>query len=107
MTPKRLILQIFFYFVRHFGFPKRLFELKTPLVLFDGDFRRCFTRTCVLHTGGNAGEYLGSLGTNSTNSFIPGVLSMVAASCGKSQGYKNFLKVREYTSLKEVWQNLK
>ena len=60
------------------------------------------------HASGNVVmEYLRSVGTNSTNSFKPLALSMVAASCGKSQGYKNFLKVREYTSLKEVWQNLK
>ena len=61
---------------------------------------------CV-HTGNNKGKYSGLVGTNSTNSFIPEAWFMVAASSGKSQGYKDFLKVREYTSLKEVWQNLK
>ena len=108
MTPKHLILQIFFLnFVRHFGFPWCTFDLKTLLVLFNGDFR-CFTYSCVLHTGDyNTGKYLGSVGTNSTNSFIPEAWFMVAASSGKSQGYKDFLNVREYTSLKEVWKNLK
>ena len=61
---------------------------------------------CV-HTGNNTGKYSGSVGTNSTNSFIPEAWFMVATSSGKSQGYKDFLNVREYTSLKEVWQNLK
>ena len=107
MMPKRFILQIFFYFVRHFGFPWCTFGLKTLLVLFDGDCRRCFTCSCVLHTGNNTGKYLGSVGTNPTNSFISEAWFMVAASSGKSQGYKDFLNVREYTSLKEVWQNLK
>ena len=108
MTRKRLILQIFFLnFVHHFGFPWCTFDLKTLLVLFDSDSRRCFTCSCMLHTGNNMGKYLGSVGTNSTNSFKPEAWFMVAASSEKSQGYKNFLKVREYTSLKEVWQNLK
>ena len=107
MTPKRLILQIFFYFVCHYGFPWCTFDLKTLLVLFDNDCRRCFTCSCVLHTGNNTGKYLGLVGTNSSNSFIPEAWFMVAASSGKSQGYKDFLNVREYTSLKEVWQNLK
>ena len=107
MTQKRLILQIFFLnFVHHFGFPWCTFDLKTLLVLFNSDFR-CFTYSCMLHTGNNTRKYLGSVGTNSTNSFIPEAWFMVAASSGKSQGYKDFLNVREYTSLKEVWQNLK
>ena len=59
------------------------------------------------YVGNNTGKYLGSVRTNSTNSFIPEAWFMVAASSGKSQGYKDFLNVREYTSLKEVWQNLK
>ena len=49
MTPKRLILQIFFYFVRHFGFPWRLFELKTPLVLFDGDLKSSYENSSWMH----------------------------------------------------------
>ena len=108
MTLKCLILQIFFLnFVHHFGFPWCTFDLKTLLVLFDGNCRRCFTCSCMLHTGNNTGKYVGSVGTNSTCSFVPEAWFMVAAGSGKSQGYKNFLKVREYTSLKEVWQNLK
>ena len=60
MTPKRLILQIFFLnFVRHFGFPWCTFDLKTLLVLFNGNCRRCFMCSCVLHTGNNMGNTWG------------------------------------------------
>ena len=96
MMPKCLILQIFFLnFVRHFGFPWCTFDLKTLLVLFDSNCRRRFACSCVLHTGNNTGKYVGSVGTNSTCSFVPEAWFMVAAGSGKSQGYKNFLKVRE------------
>ena len=60
MTPKRLILQIFFLnFVHHFGFPWCIFDLKTLLVLFDRDCRRCFMCSCVRHTGNNTGNTWG------------------------------------------------
>ena len=59
MTPKCLILQIFLNFVRHFGFPWCTFDLKTLLVLFDGNCRRCFMCSCVLHTGNNMGNTWG------------------------------------------------
>ena len=96
MTLKCLILQIFFLnFVHHFGFPWCTFDLKTLLVLFDSNCRRRFACSCVLHTGNSTGKYVGSVGTNSTCSFVPEAWFMVAAGSGKSQGYKNFLKVRE------------
>ena len=60
MSPKRLIFQIFFLnFIRHFGFPWCTFDLKTLLVLFDGNCRRCFMCSCVLHTGNNMGNTWG------------------------------------------------
>ena len=108
MTPKRLILQVFLNFVRHFGFPWCTFDLKTLLVLFDSDCRRCFTYSCVYMQGITQGNTWGRWELiPPSNSFTPEAWFMVAASSGKSQGYKDFLNVREYTSLKEVWQNLK
>ena len=60
MKPKCLILQIFFLnFVRHFGFPWCTFDLKTLLVLFDGDCRRCFTCSCVYIQGITQGNTWG------------------------------------------------
>ena len=44
---------------RHFGFPWCIFDLKTLLILFDGDCRRCFMCSCVLHTGNNTGNTWG------------------------------------------------
>ena len=60
MMPKCLILQIFFLnFVRHFGFPWCTFDLKTLLVLFDSDCRRCFTCSCVYIQGITQGNTWG------------------------------------------------
>ena len=60
MMPKCLILQIFFLnFVRHFGFPWCTFDLKTLLVLFDGDCGRCFTCSCVYKQGITQGNTWG------------------------------------------------
>ena len=60
MTLKCLILQIFFLnFVHHFGFPWCTFDLKTLLVLFDGDCRRCFTCSCVYIQGITQGNTWG------------------------------------------------
>ena len=60
MMPKCLILQIFFLnFVRHFGFPWCTFDLKTLLVLFDGNCRRCFTCSCVYIQGITQGNTWG------------------------------------------------
>ena len=59
MMPKRFILQILFYFVCHFGFPWCTFDLKTLLVLFDGDCRRCFTCSCVYIQGITKGNTWG------------------------------------------------
>ena len=60
MTPKRLILQIFFLnFVHHFGFPWCTFDLKTLLVLFDGNCRRCFICSCVYIQGITQGNTWG------------------------------------------------
>ena len=60
MMPKYLILQIFFLnFVRHFGFPWCTFDLKTLLVLFDSNCRRCFTCSCVYIQGITQGNTWG------------------------------------------------
>ena len=53
MTPKRLILQIFFlHFVCHFGFPWCTFDLKC-------DCRRCFTCSCIYIQGIKLGNTWG------------------------------------------------
>ena len=54
-----LILQIFLNFVCHYGFPWCTFDLKTLLVLFDGDCRRCFMCSCVYIKGITQGNTWG------------------------------------------------
>ena len=60
MAQKCLILQIFFLnFIHHFGFPWCTLDLKTLLVLFDSDCRRCFTCSCVYLQGITQGNTWG------------------------------------------------